>query len=384
MSYYTRIAPFDLNEQLQGKIIDRNASEMTLEQQEFLCGLINEYKPKKIVEIGVAEGGTTSIILCCLDELGLNSSLFSVDLSEKLWRDETKATGYAASKYLEENESSVSFRLLLGRYLPECIEEIGSDIDFVILDTVHHLPGEILDYLVLLPYLSKEAIVVLHDVVLEHNNSKDDRSSFVNQLLFSVVNAKKFINITDKYPNIAAFLVEKETKESVADVCSALTIPWSYMPKERALIVYDEFVKKHYPESIYCIFEHAVKLNKSTHKKRDMYLNNYLSSLCGSLFSSYEHIVFYGAGIRAKCLLDAIDEMNVSAISSKIEFLVSTENESRNKKCLWWDDLNYSQSSTMIVLAANSDEMYAKLLNSTWHWIALPEDVWQRLEQIYS
>ena len=48
---------------------------------------------------------------------------------------------------------------------PDVIDEIGSDIDFLILDTLHIVPGEILDFLVCLPYLTKDAIVVLHDAI---------------------------------------------------------------------------------------------------------------------------------------------------------------------------------------------------------------------------
>lgn len=48
--------------------------EMSEFESVFLCGLIREMKPKKIVEIGVAAGGTTAIILECLSQLDLNKN----------------------------------------------------------------------------------------------------------------------------------------------------------------------------------------------------------------------------------------------------------------------------------------------------------------------
>ena len=41
-------------------------SEMTSFEKAFLCGLLKEKRPKKIVELGVSGGGTTAVILTCL------------------------------------------------------------------------------------------------------------------------------------------------------------------------------------------------------------------------------------------------------------------------------------------------------------------------------
>ena len=41
--------------------------EMSLEEHALLCGLIKEREPDKVVEVGVAGGGTTAVIMKCLD-----------------------------------------------------------------------------------------------------------------------------------------------------------------------------------------------------------------------------------------------------------------------------------------------------------------------------
>ena len=51
----------------------------------FLCGLIKKYEPKKILEVGIAEGGTTAIILNCLESIGQEYKMYSVDVSEKCY-----------------------------------------------------------------------------------------------------------------------------------------------------------------------------------------------------------------------------------------------------------------------------------------------------------
>lgn len=68
--------------------------EMSSHDHSFLCGMIKKVKPQKLVEIGVAEGGTTAVIMEALTMLGLNSEVWSVDLSENFYCDSTKKTGY--------------------------------------------------------------------------------------------------------------------------------------------------------------------------------------------------------------------------------------------------------------------------------------------------
>ena len=56
---------------------------MTSFQHSFLCGLMKENRPKKIVEVGVSAGGTTGVILHCLKMLNIKSEMYSVDLEER-------------------------------------------------------------------------------------------------------------------------------------------------------------------------------------------------------------------------------------------------------------------------------------------------------------
>jgi predicted O-methyltransferase YrrM len=62
--------------------------EMSKFESAFVCGLIKENRPRKILEVGVAAGGTTSIILQCIEDLGMSKEceFFSVDLNEMYYR----------------------------------------------------------------------------------------------------------------------------------------------------------------------------------------------------------------------------------------------------------------------------------------------------------
>ena len=54
--------------------------------------------------------------------------------------------------------------LYKGNIAAKFMEEIGKDIDMVLIDSAHFEPGEILDFLIVLPFLSEEAIIIMHDI----------------------------------------------------------------------------------------------------------------------------------------------------------------------------------------------------------------------------
>lgn len=91
-----------LNEKTNGEIAEY--SEMTDFQQAFLCGLIREKKPRKILEVGVAAGGTTAVILNCVNMVNAGDSceMYSLDISDRWYRDDSKETGFVVKEH-EEN-----------------------------------------------------------------------------------------------------------------------------------------------------------------------------------------------------------------------------------------------------------------------------------------
>lgn len=254
--------PLEILEKLSGN----HTTEMSTWQLSFLCGLIKESNPEKIVEIGVAAGGTTSVVMNCVSILGMNTEIYSLDLNTELYYDKSKNTGYLAAECNQILTEKVKHHLYTGGISVEFLEKIGEGIDFLILDTAHIMPGELLDFLACLPYLKSDAVVVLHDIVSYHTGS--DSEGFATQLLFDVVSADKVIGVDDEgmfaYPNIGAFRITKDTKKYIEDVFSALMITWSYYPAEGQLDLYRDFYRKHYSDECIRIFDLAIEMNKYT------------------------------------------------------------------------------------------------------------------------
>lgn len=247
-------------------------SEMSEFQLSYLCGLMKEKVPNKVLEVGVAAGTTSAVILNCLSQVNSNATMYSVDLSEQYYKDGSKRTGYMIEQAKQEIANVCTHKLFLGKYLPEFLNEIGKGIDFVIIDTVHVLPGEILDFLAVFPYLTEDAVIVLHDVILHHENIKCVKEAYATKILLdTVVGEKIFLEDSSSYagyPNIGAFRINKDTEKYIWDVFSSLTINWAYMPEKRELDIYRKWYEQFYDKKYIELFDRAVMLNQDSAERR--------------------------------------------------------------------------------------------------------------------
>ena len=190
--------------------------------------------------------------------------MHSVDVAEKFYRDPSKPSGFMAmfakEKFFGELRGTHEFHL--GKVLPQVIDEIGGDIDFVILDTVHLLPGEVLDFTAVLPYLKIGSVVVMHDVSI-HQTTYPNATS--NGILFSAVTAEKFLNFDEnelfRYPNIAAFKINEQTAENIENAFLTLILRRVYLPSEEQLVAYRRHYRRFYPAEPCEIFQEAIDMN---------------------------------------------------------------------------------------------------------------------------
>lgn len=240
-----------------------DGKEMSHFDLAFISSLIKEKRPAKVVEVGTSAGGSCAVMLRSLHDLGIDAEVHVVDLLTYVYHDKTRDAGWLA---IEEADLLGMERphMHLGVVLPQVIEEIGEGIDFLVLDTTHSVPGEILEFLVALPYLSDGAIVCMHDIRQQYRGAKYS-TSFATTLLMSSVVADKLISTDDKrshgYPNIGAFRVTEQTREHVANVAQALTVPWNYRLDDAQLAHYRRGVAAN-GEDVLWFFDHAVLLNE--------------------------------------------------------------------------------------------------------------------------
>jgi len=235
---------------------------MSKEEREYLNGLILRNQPKKLLEVGVWEGGSSTIILNAIKN-NPESKLFSIDYLEKcLTGGKYYNIGHIVDFYPYLKNK---WTLFTGGLSLKFMEEIGGNIDLCLIDTVHSNPGEILDTLMILPFLKDDAIIVYHDVNDHTISGKfaecNALGGFTNNLLFSAVNGKKYIQgnfveqspipNTDKcyyFPNIGAIKTDSESKKHIFEIFNLLTLSWTYLPstgEEKDII---NFFIKYYDE----------------------------------------------------------------------------------------------------------------------------------------
>lgn len=366
---YVRISPFEepvslltewrRNGQLNNEGIGGNNSLMKDSEIAFLCGLIKDTKPKKIVEVGVAAGGTSAVILNCLHMLDLDTQMYSVDLAENYYNGNEKS-GYLVYQAAASGIDISNHHMMLGKVVAERIEEIGGEIDFLILDTMHCLPGEVLDFLALFPYLTPDAVVVLHDVRRHFYVSK----SYATNILFNTVTADKYIDNSQSYPNIAAFKINEDTPKYILDVFAGLMMPWYYLPSDEMMAAYESVLCKNYPESFMKLYEQAKDESKRLLERQQPYME--LKSDNG--LTRFENILLYGTNDAAEITIKHLRDNNLEVSGYVVSDGFRHPEELNGLPVYSFSEIPYATDNTLILLTSISVAPFKTLSESKYHW----------------
>ena len=141
------------------------AGSISTYDAQFLAGLVLAIKPSKVIEVGVASGWGSVILLKALEESGVKDYQYiGVDLVDRFFYDSNYATGEAVHQMLPA--LAHRYRLMTGRTIAEAGPDIGGEADFAFIDAHHMHPWATLDLLALLPFVSPGSWVALHDLNL--------------------------------------------------------------------------------------------------------------------------------------------------------------------------------------------------------------------------
>ena len=242
----------EINEILSG------VSEMTYLQRCFLNGIIRQTKPKKILELGVSAGGSSAIILNAIKDFD-SSKLYSVDYNTKLYYDNTKNTGFIIDEKFSHLKNN--WKLYTEGTAAKYLEEIGGEIDLCLIDTMHVNPGEFLDFLIVLPYLKKNAILIFHDIALHYSREH----CYTNGVLFSCLKGKKLTfneGLWNKYANIGAVILDENIMDNISDYVYLLTLPWYHLPTYDDILDCQKLFSKNYGKEIVDIFMNIILHNR--------------------------------------------------------------------------------------------------------------------------
>lgn len=334
--------------------------EMTNSQLAFLCGVLKSKRPKKVVEVGVAHGGTTCVILECMKEIGAITQLHCVDILTQCYRAHGKRTGYAvdiAFKYLPGN---IAHYWHLGNVLPAFLDEIGDEIDLLILDTVHSMPGEMLDFLAALPYLSPNAVVILHDITL--NQITHNAFGYATRIVYDVAVAEKIIadgvDPGEILPGIGAFEITEDTFKYIEKCFSALAITWNYDLPDKELEQYRKIYQKFYEDSLVDLYQKAIAVNRKrmlAEKCRKRQAQKAIINFHKCVMQDCK-IILYGGGYWSELISQYLHsvgkKVNAYVVSDDIDLSTCRIKEN----IFHYSELPYPKNECGLILALDSDK----------------------------
>ncbi|WP_141083938.1 class I SAM-dependent methyltransferase [Campylobacter sp. 113] len=264
---------------LDNNIIN-NHSEMHLKEREYLLNILHKYKPKKILEVGIAAGANSVLILDYLYKQDLLSSvsLNSIDYNTQYYRDNSKISGFLVDELVPNLKKY--WNLYTPGLAAKHMDKIGKDIDFCVIDTMHASPGEALDFLFVLPYLSKNAVIMMHDLTFHIYCNVPYRN--ICSILFSSFFGKKYYLKEDytqhdpDFQNIGYCILDSEhlDEDKLKVYFRLLNLPWVYMLDSNDIEVSIIFFKRHYGDGFVKIFSKILEIQKEWFDKNMINFND--------------------------------------------------------------------------------------------------------------
>ncbi|GAD17999.1 class I SAM-dependent methyltransferase [Helicobacter fennelliae] len=174
-------------------------------------------------------------------------------------------SGFLVQELVPELQNK--WHLHTGGLVANHLDNIGKDIDLCIIDTVHSAPGEVLDFLMVLPYLSKNAVIIMHDLVF---HIFAEKNSSICALLFQALQGRKvFPPFDEPLQNIGSCVLADLTPSHIQQYFRILNFPWCYIPNDKDLQVFRNWIVKHYEPSFSVMFDRFVEIQRKWQKREN-------------------------------------------------------------------------------------------------------------------
>lgn len=363
-----RIDLYDKPIEILNEFENRGYAGMSDFELSFLCGALKKFKPKKIVEVGVAAGGTTSVILNCMKLLNYEFEMYSVDICEQCYLDVAKKTGFIAQELLKEKSiKNVLHQFMLGNTIAKKVEEIGKGIDFVILDTMHSLPGELLDFIALYPYLDAGAVIIFHDVgqsQLGIGHISGAPYEYASLVTLSTMVGDKYLPVDEGrlggFSNIGAMKLNKYSQYSLENLFLGLFINWNYIPDKRSLDEYREVIAKKYDEKYYKMFEQAIECNVFSLYRRNQLMVSIgkIKSELDKIIMVHEKVYIYGAGAIGNAIREYVENLlDGKRIGG---FIVTEKKEQQRNNIFELKEIN--ETDNMVIILGLNEKYHLEVI----------------------
>lgn len=237
-------------------------------------------------------------------EVGANTPLLRSRRQTPLWR----LSACTGEVYWKQNIEVIAFKY----YQAARRNKIGDYIEY--FTKVDIMPGEVLDFLACLPKLKDGAIVVLHDIIMNHFHAPE---SFATKILLSSVVGEKIICNSNenlyKYPNIGAFRITRDTRKYIENVLLTLTVTWRSIPDSNQINIYRKCFERYYGREMCEEFNRAVRMNMDSFGKQKAIFSEGLYAVCELLkvIKDKKNVYIYGCGNYGKKLYNILTKVGI-------------------------------------------------------------------------
>lgn len=193
----------------------------------FILSLLEKLDPKTIVEIGVASGTSTLLMLKYLGDMERDARVWSFDLAEKYADDPTRNIAYLVTDNFAVPPSNWSLhtKATAADVASIMAKETGTlkRADFVYIDAHHGHPWPTLDCLVCLGFCKPGTWIALHDINLPR--IMPEHQSWGAVYLYEGWTGEKCQDIGD-LPFAGAIKLSEDIERDIDNLFSILNKKW--------------------------------------------------------------------------------------------------------------------------------------------------------------
>lgn len=210
----------------------------------FLAGLANFSGARSVIEIGVASGWSSSVLLQAVSANRGDAVVHGVDLSPTFYLNDQYRTGQAVEEVVPDLQKN--YRILTGKLAYERMDEIGR-IDFAFIDGHHYHPWATLDLISILPFIEKGRWVALHDI----NLCTFERHKHTNRGPFYLYNfwPDQKIHSTQSPTMIGGISIDRNPVNYLPIILEILYTPWECRIDVPVLGNISQFIGRHFGSS---------------------------------------------------------------------------------------------------------------------------------------
>lgn len=228
---------------------------ISLGEARFIHGLIEFFRPKRFLEVGMASGFSTGIIARSLDANG-GRSLLSIDHDDTFFADPKKRNGFIFHEIYNGDMLEVELKKFT---ISPDLKKLGKQFDMVFVDANHQHPWPTIDMMCVWPFMIGKRIMILHDMRL-FRHQKSTYLGIGPKFLYDQFPGNRKINSASNHGNTFALHLDMSRDDFEAILSDLFMLPWSHrLPiQRRTLKKLRLLMKKYYSPSLLAHFEECV------------------------------------------------------------------------------------------------------------------------------